>query len=263
MRRRATNREWRSAGFTLVEVLLAIGIVTAILLVALFFYQQAANMRTQLLAESERLASVRLVMDRLTSDLRTVYGTVSGGGVSGDAASLRIVRTELPSRSAWTVDTLERVTPVASDLRRVSYSLGSGRVGTNSIVAGLVRTEESLVAERPSVMAARRAGASETVIEVEPQTPTNREPPTEAIQFLYFRYWDGDAWLESWSQSELPGGIEVSLGAEPLPEEFLPEEYPFEVFRRVISLPAARLNPGTSEISEVGAEDGASSHVVP
>ena len=57
------------------------------------------------------------------------------------------------------------------------------------------------------------------------------------IQFLRFRYWDGSTWSETWSAPDLPIGVEVSLGGEPLPPESTAEEYPFELYRRVIYLP--------------------------
>ena len=57
------------------------------------------------------------------------------------------------------------------------------------------------------------------------------------IQYLRFRYWDGSTWTEAWSAPELPLGVEVSLGREPLPPESTADEYPFELYRRVIYLP--------------------------
>ena len=62
---------------------------------------------------------------------------------------------------------------------------------------------------------------------------------TEDIHFLRFRYWDGKGWQDSWRSSELPQGVEVSLGMEAFPPEAQPSEYPYEVFRRVIYLPGS------------------------
>src|SRR5439155_8813829 len=62
-----------SRGFTLVEVILAIGIAIGILMVALYLHSQATNLRAQLLRESERIAAMRLVMERLTSELRNAF----------------------------------------------------------------------------------------------------------------------------------------------------------------------------------------------
>jgi hypothetical protein len=61
----------------------------------------------------------------------------------------------------------------------------------------------------------------------------------EQLQYLRFRYYDGANWLDSWSAPGLPIGVEVSLGVEPLPSEVSPDDYPFELYRRVIYLPGA------------------------
>ena len=60
------------------------------------------------------------------------------------------------------------------------------------------------------------------------------------IRFLHFRFWDGSAWLDSWADVVPPLAVEVSFGIEPQPDDALPEEYPFEVFRRVVLLPGGR-----------------------
>ena len=61
----------RSAGFTLIEVILAIVIALAILVVVLHFYQQATNLREQVIAETEKVGAARLLMDRITGELRS------------------------------------------------------------------------------------------------------------------------------------------------------------------------------------------------
>ena len=65
--------------FTLIEVILAIGLATALLLIALTFYHQAANLRTEILRSSQDLAAIRLSLDQIASDdalpcvVRTLY----------------------------------------------------------------------------------------------------------------------------------------------------------------------------------------------
>ena len=71
MRNRLSSRAGRSGGFTLIEVVLATVIAVGMLLIVLFFYQQAANLRSEVLQETERLSVIRLVMDRMTSELRS------------------------------------------------------------------------------------------------------------------------------------------------------------------------------------------------
>jgi type II secretory pathway component PulJ len=243
-----SDRKRVAGGFTLIEVLLAIGIAIGILIVALYFYSQATELRTRLLAESERVTAVRLVMDRVTADLRCAYGTFSSGsGISGDSSSLQIVKTELASRSAWAGGKLGRAANAETDLKLVSYTVSSALEGTNTVVTGLVRTESPLVQTRQQALNDRRA--NEATVEIQTEAVPSPEPLTDAIRFVHFRYWAGSSWLESWSGSRLPQGVEVSLGAEALPEGFLPEDYPYEVFRRLVCLPSATSNPGTAPLS--------------
>ena len=68
-RRTISDRSRRARAFTLVEVILAISIAIGILVVALYFYSQATNLRAQLLEEADRISSIRLVMDCFFSSL--------------------------------------------------------------------------------------------------------------------------------------------------------------------------------------------------
>ncbi len=232
----------RSA-FTLLEVVLAISIAIAILVVALAFHHQATTLRANLLDESERLAAVRQIMDRLAADLRVapVHNHV---GFTGDSNSLRFVTTRLPLATAG----------FDSDLRRVTYrALFSGDT-TNLTISGLTRLDEPAVELIPSPLAPATAPASEPVGDAAEELAagvTNTtasvtgtaEPLTQAIRFLNFRFWDGTAWTDSWSGVAPPPGVEISLGFEPLPAETTPDLYPGEVFRRVIFLPAGQPKP--------------------
>jgi prepilin-type N-terminal cleavage/methylation domain-containing protein len=215
------------AGFTLVEVILAIAIASGLLLVVLSFYRQAADLREQLLRETERLATVRLVMDRLTTELRSVRGGGAGQpALSGQSMSLTFIRTEVPSRTAWSGGQLGRAVGVETDLKRVRYVANGDATNTTS----LVRTEEPLVQKQ----AIRRSEVA-----VPREDPAAKPPPplTEELHFVRFRYFDGLDWTEEWDAGEPPQGVEVTLAVEPLPEGLLPEQYPFEVFQRVIQLP--------------------------
>ena len=124
-RRSIHNRCRGARAFTLVEVILAISIAIGILVVALYFYSQATNLRAQLLEESDRISSIRLVMDRLTSELRHAFAQPQTG-FHGDATSLQFVTTEPPSRASAT-----RVGTPRTDLRLISYGLSKTLDGTN------------------------------------------------------------------------------------------------------------------------------------
>jgi type II secretory pathway pseudopilin PulG len=228
----------QTRAFTLVEVILAVGIIAGLLVVVLFFYQQAAQLRTELLVDAERSSSARLLMERLTAELRTARThTFYETPLVGDATYLQFIGVDLPSQNDWTGEKMGRVSRPESDLKLVSYGARVSPIDTN--VVGLARSEEPLVELRRDVPDA---------VTVLPDTnETNKSNSiliTDAFRYIRFRYWDGRDWLESWNETYLPKGVEVTLGSEPMPADAAFEEYPHEVFRRVISLPGG-----------IGAED--------
>jgi len=101
-RSKAGGRVCRRRGFTLLEVILAVAIAAGVLIGVLAFYQQTADLRGQLLREADRLATIRLLLDRMTADLRSArVDTESAQGLTGTESSLQVVRLELPPASAW------------------------------------------------------------------------------------------------------------------------------------------------------------------
>jgi len=237
------------SAFTLLEVVLAITIAIAILVVALAFHQQATTLRGRLLDESERLAAVRQVMDRLSADLR-VAPVHDLTGFTGDSNSLHFVTTGLPLLPG----------AAESDLKRVSYRATFSGEGTNFAVSGLLRAEEPAVDLLASPLAPAAPPAPEPVGDVAEELAagiTNQttsvtnlaaEPLTDTIRFLSFRFWDGTAWQDAWSGAAPPPGVEVSLGFEPLPPDLTPDLYPGEIFRRVIFLPAGQPRPAETNL---------------
>src|SRR5688572_29016155 len=138
------------AAFTLVEVLLAVGIVAGLLVVVLFFYQQAAQLRTELLLDAERSSSARLLMERLTAELRTARKhTFYEVPLVGDSTYMQFIAVDLPSQSAWTGDRLGRVSHPESDLKLVSYGAEVSLEDTN--IVGLARSEEPLIELRTAL----------------------------------------------------------------------------------------------------------------
>ena len=247
---------FRSArAFTLVEVILATVIATGILVVALFFHSQATNLRAQLLEESDRVAAVRLVMDRLTQDLRHAFAH-SQHGFAADATSLRFVTVEAPTRADAGPNASSPYVNQRTDLRLVSYSLSKRLEGTNEIVLGVNHSTQPL-AEKPGNRVAPEtpsaAGATNSPVR-------GPEPLTDSIRFFRISYWGGNGWSETWNSSQPPRGVEVILGTDPLPADAALEDYSGEIFRRVIYLPAGREMPvsdgqsRTNEPSPISAE---------
>ncbi|MBN2508407.1 MAG: hypothetical protein JXQ71_17145 [Verrucomicrobia bacterium] len=248
---RRAGRPARGRGaFTLIEVVLALLIAMSLLLGVMFFYSQAADLRGQLLREADRLASIRLVMERFTADLRCACADFAGGaGLKGDATSLSFLSAALPSAEALQTADPGRPWSAEADLRRVSYRAVLQVEETNTVVAGLTREEQSLAEPR----------AVEDIFEEffdpllwDAEEPAAEEPLTDAIHFVRFRYWDGSAWQASWDSVELPRGVEVSFGSDPLPEDLTPDEYPFELFRRIIHLPGSGVKEDLSWLELLG-----------
>ena len=57
--------------FTLLETLLAVVIATGLLSTAMYFYQQSGKFRNDLILENERIASARLILNKMSSELRS------------------------------------------------------------------------------------------------------------------------------------------------------------------------------------------------
>jgi len=245
-RRRAGDR-----AFTLLEVILAISIATGLLIVALVFYRQASELRNQILKESERLASVRLVLDRLAGDLRSArVGRVAGQEFRGGPGELSLVTATVVMPGPGMVPG----TVVGGvDEVRVHWTTVFPREGTSQGVRGVLRREERVRVGPVATMATGadpnselEVGAGPVVLRPfeEPVAGTNAPvaPTTEAVRFMRFRYWDGVGWQTGWTNSAPPRGVEIVLGSEPQLEEMstdgVVEEYPFEQFRRVVFVPA-------------------------
>ena len=232
------------SGFTLIEVVLAMAIAVGILAVVLFFYRQSELLRNQLLAETSRISAARLVLERLTFELGTaVPGSDSQTGLTGGSDTLQFCRLDWPGPAAWTNRLDSTNAQPWSPLRRVTYALVQD---TNSArLSGIARSEQA---------GGERSLASESVLGGT-NGPASGSMPVDQLGFLRFRYWSGTIWTDAWSSPNLPAGVEVSVGAEPLPIELIPEEYPFELFRRVVFIPrhgsqAASANSGPTDGKE-------------
>ena len=242
-----------SDAFTLVEVLLAISIATGLLLAAILFYQQTADLRSQILSQGDRYAQIRLVLDRLVSDLRTARARPGDvDAFSGNGTAIRFFR------SSWTGLIPGGASVAASggsDLTQVTVFAVQSLDGTNRVVTGIERIEEPIGRVR-QVVAAPGLGV--------PLTP-NRQSSTsnffpgdtrtgeaaqrlgssagrpdalsDVVRFVQFRYWDGLVWVDGWTNSSPPLGVEITLSCEPVVEGTNSGEYASEMFRRVLFIP--------------------------
>jgi prepilin-type N-terminal cleavage/methylation domain-containing protein len=215
--------------FTLIEVILAIAIAAGLLVVAISYYQRAADLRGQLLAESEKLATIRLLMDRISLDLRTAFAEPRQG-FSGTSDYMKFAHLGSPTPGNLAEGAMKLVT----------YSVITNSEATNSLVIGFNRVETPLVEMRVAAPTNREPFSFNGAMDPVAMATNNVvEPLTRSIRMVNFRYFDGNEWLDAWNGGDLPMGVEVTFGTEPpsLDEE---EEYGGELFRRIIFVPAGR-----------------------
>jgi hypothetical protein len=164
-------------------------------------------------------------MDRFTSELRAIQPESSiGPAFVGSSNSLQFIKADVPAFSTWTGGALGRAPAPLTDLKLVQYRLASID-GTN--ISGLIRSEDPMVMRNPSSVAESNTNQF---------SPLAPPPLVEAVRYLQFRYWSGTNWLDSWTASGTPDGVEISLAAEPLTNAPAAGEYPEEIFRRIVSL---------------------------
>ena len=230
----------RAEGFTLIEVVLALSIMMVISLAVMAFYQQAGQIRQETLEKVETLTAARLFMDRLTGELRAATRSrYLQMGLEGGGDHISFLTTVLPGPGAWIEpDPRSANSSPMTDQRMVDYRVRYSGDEPPAPV-GLDRYEQRLL----------------TAVQVNDKPVKIMQELTDRIRFVNFRFWDGAAWQEAWSGTDLPTGVEVTLGAEPLPQGTERSAYPYPTFRRVIYVPAGHWWGG---VQAAGLEEGAS-----
>lgn len=225
---------------TLLEVVLAIALTVGLMGMALGFYRQVVDVRRDFsgqLSTVQATASRRMVMDRITDELRTaiVYPFLQIG-LSGQAMEMQFMTAALPGPAAWaTEDITDDPVPPEHDIQLVGYRL---RIGEDEdgleVVEGLERTVQKIVSAQVAEEGEEIQGCL-----VAPQ-----------YKFVSFRYWDNEAgeWLDTWEGDDLPLAVEILLGAQPLPEDLEPQDYPYPTFRRVVYVPGGNRSFGGTTI---------------
>lgn len=147
------------SGFTLLEVILAVTIAIGIMTVALYFYQQSSMLRKQALEEMERIAAVRLVMDRLGMELRcAVNGSELLPGLNGTSSSIEFTRLEPPVKGSLITNAMGQTSPsrLQPTYKKMIYRIGGGSDG----LSVLERSEENITLKSSSSASGQTNSAS-------------------------------------------------------------------------------------------------------
>jgi type II secretory pathway pseudopilin PulG len=246
------------SAFSLIEAVLAVAIAAGLLIVALLFYRQAADLRTQILLESDRASTMRLTLDLVAGDLRAAQPhAIPGDEFVGDATSIRFIKQTLNLPASQSVS----LSGQTGDLVRITLTTLIDTNGSKAMVSGLSRREEPLLSFPPVIAPIIASNSPDTSVAGLPPAITNNPPETltDLVRFVRFRYWDGAAWEAGWTNSSPPTGVELVLATEPLAEDAAVDAYPPESFRRVVYLPAGVAPRGSSnEITEASPPSEAS-----
>ena len=248
-------RTRRQIGFTLLEVVLAVGLSVVLMGGVYAFYSSSLASRDSLRREGEVVFAQRRVLDMLDQEMQSVI-TYAGmpGSLNGTTNQINFMRTVLPSQAAWYPPTLLNAGSMTDkpgaggaawepehDVQMVTYQLRyeedeDGVMQVVGLERQYVRTIAAATAEEGSNLHSSLLSAQ--------------------IKFIRLQYWDGSQWLTEWSGSALPLAVRIDLGTEPLPEDCPPEEYPFETVWREVAIPAA-LTAGPSGAALGGAAGSA------
>jgi len=229
-----THRRRRGTGFTLLEVVLAVGLIVSLMGSAIWFTNHVASARDKINTKTREIVSRRSLMGRITAELRCAMSVPKLGlGIAGEADYISFITTSVPGRSVW-VDRniLDQPIPPESDVRLVTYrqAIREDEEG-NEYVVGIERTCQKLL-DAP---------------EAEEGENIRVALLTDKLKYLRLSYYDGESWAKGWSADRgLPLAVEVTLGDEPVYEDEMTametedeegEDYLGQASKRLIYLP--------------------------
>ncbi len=224
----------RRGGMTLLEIILAIGLIVAVAGGAMAFYRQTTEIRSRIEDELRRIESRSRIMGLITAELQRACRARQRGvdaemgdpwlGMEGDGNEMAFpCATYVDYRRLWEPSLANEDSPTPQyDAPVVGYRL---RIVTDDatnaeVIAGLERFTRPLPGSEAE----------------------NTRLLSTDIRFMMVEYSQGSSWLPSWTGGDLPVGVRVTLGEKPLPPETEPADYPHPTFRRTVYLPGAFVN---------------------
>ena len=213
----------RAAGFTLLEMVLAVGLMTLVLASTMFFYSNTLKAR----GEGEKLAQrsqlERALLNKMAEEIsqaRRINTYERKGseekGYGGKLKGVELLTTVMLDPQKYVRrDLRDKEVSAEFDLRRVIYYL---------IRADDLEDEEG----RPRVfgLARHEFKLRNRAVQIEGEEYEERvELIAPEIRYLSFRFFDGAAWTSRWQGADedfLPQLVRITLGREPAEED---EEY--------------------------------------
>ena len=229
-------RSFRRPAVTLLEVILAIGLLTMFTSMMYFFYSSSIDTRDRSLAITHRTQLVRVLLTRMAQEIRQASGYVEGygAGLVGFPHAISVNTLTLPDRIlSQRRDASLDPLPGQFDLREVSYYLAIDEENLDdeglARMLGMVRKEQRTYNRAVVIEGDEEGEADET-------RAVKEELYAPEIKFLEFRYFDGAAWWHTWELgrgNSLPQMVRITIGFTPDPDTLDGEEDALELIEEI------------------------------
>ncbi len=213
-------------GVTLLEMMLAIGLITLISATMFAFYNQSLRTRDrgQKAISSSYLA--KIVAPQIAEEVRGANGFVTslGPGVTGTDRILTIQTVVIPDKDVFRRLSIEdKAPPAQCDLRQVQYYLAYDDEEQHSYSDGVE-------ADKPLGLVRREIKTFHQVAQFEEDAESvELDLLSPELKYVRFRYFDGVDWVDKWDLGQAPEGgmgnslpqaVEITVGySELLPPE--------------------------------------------
>lgn len=202
----------RSRGFTLVEILLSLAVLSVILLLLLSAFTGAGRAREVLSSRSRDFRQIRLTMDRIGSDLQGAFSSAAR-----EDTALLCREDQFSGKPAATLAFLSFRLPETggsrppADIVKVKYF---PRIGSDGASLEVHREQSDLPL-------------------IENRIPSAESLAAEGLRGFRVELWDGAAWVREWPPSGRPKTVLPKKAAVTLIDAR------GEAFRREIPIPLA------------------------
>ncbi len=224
-------------GVTLLEMLLAIGLITLISALMFAFYDQSLRTRDRGQKAISSAYLAKIVAHQIAEEVRGANGFVTslGPGVTGTDRILTIQTIVIPDKDVFRrLSIQDKAPPAQCDLRQVQYYLAYDDEEQHSY-------EDGVEADKPLGLVRREIKTFHQVAQFEEDAESvELDLLSPELKYVRFRYFDGVEWVDKWDLGQepeggmgnsLPQAVEITVGYSELPppdEEEDEEEGEFE-----------------------------------
>jgi type II secretory pathway pseudopilin PulG len=221
----------RRSAFTLLEMIIATGLIVLVMTTLAAFYNRALDTRTESTLRSRRAQLARVVLDRMAREIQQAVAELPtfGTGIFGYRYGIDINTLVVPDRALSEVRKIRSAKlPGQFDLVQVTYYIAWDEVNVDTNgeprALGLVRKENRTYLRDLVIEGEEAQQVAETGEEA--ALAVKEELYAPEIKYLEFLYFDGARWWDEWrlmGPNSLPAMIRITIG-------FVPELPPDEQF---------------------------------